>query len=131
MDEFAMSYEYLIRRAHKCGRYGVAGANADVYRHFERAFAEYKDVKSGKPKFTMKNLEESFGDYMLCCGEVSAYILTAVDKIRRDYKNQLTKKQDSKFEEVEILLIKPDINKIEKSIEKAQNAMIEIGLYPQ
>jgi len=130
MDEFAMSYEYLLRRAHKCGRYGVAGANADIYRGFERAFAEYKEVKSGKPKFTTKTLDEVLSNYMLRCGEVSAYILTAVDKVRRECKQQLTKKQDSKLEEVEILLISPDIIKIEKSIKKAQETMIEIGLYP-
>jgi hypothetical protein len=130
MDGYALSYEYLLRRAHKCGRNGVAGANADVYRHFEKAHAEYKEVKSGKPKFTNKSLEEAFGDYMLCCGEVSAYIITAIDKVRKDCKDLLNKKQDSELEQVEILLIKPDIEKIEKSIEKAQEIMMEIGLYP-
>jgi len=131
MNEFALSYEYLLRRAHKCGRHGVAGANADVYRHFERAHAEYKDAKSGNPKFTKKTTLDSFGEYMLRCGEVAAYILTAIDKVKRDYKDQLTKKQDSALEEIEIILIKPDIDKIEKSIEMTQNLMIELGLYPQ
>lgn len=28
----AMHYEYFIRRAHQVGRYGVKGANAEIYR---------------------------------------------------------------------------------------------------
>ncbi len=131
MDEFAMGYEYLIRRANKCGRHGVAGANADIYRSFERAYAEYKEFKSGKPKYTTKSLEEIISNYMLKCGEVSAYILTAIDKVRRDYREQITKKQDLELQKIEILLISPDIEKIQKSIKKAQDTMIEIGLYPQ
>lgn len=126
-----MSYEYLIRRANKCGRYGVAGANADIYRRFENAYAQYKEVKSGKPKFTTKSLEETTSEYMMKCGEVSAYILTAVDKVRRDYREKITKKQDSELEKIEIMLISPDIEKIQKSIKKAQDTMIEMGLYPQ
>lgn len=131
MEEYALSYEYLLRRAHKCGRHGAAGVNADVYRRFEKSLAEYKEVKTGKPRITNKSLEEAFGDYMLCCGQVSAYILTAIDKVRRDYKDLLSKKQDSELEEVESFLFKPDIEMIEKSIENAQEIMIEIGLYPE
>lgn len=131
MDEFAISYEYLIRRAHKCGRHGVAGANADTYRGFERAYAEYNEAKSGKLRFTTKTPEQAFGNYMLRCGEISAYLLTAIDKVRRECIKELSSKQNKKLEDLEILLISPDIEKIEKTIKKAQDIMIEIGLYPQ
>ncbi len=131
MDEFAMSYEYIIRRANKCGRYGVAGANADIYRGFERAYAEFQEVKSGQPRFTTKSLEQTISNYMCRCGEISGYILTAVDKVRRDYQEKITKKQDRELQNIEVLLISPDIEKIKNSIKKAENIMIEIGLYPQ
>lgn len=35
-EEMALEYESLIRAAFNCGRYGVAGANADIYRGLER-----------------------------------------------------------------------------------------------
>lgn len=130
MDEFAMSYEYLIRRAHQCGRHGVAGANADNYRRLQRSFAEYNAEKTGQPKFTLKKSEDIISDYMRNCGEIASYILTAVDKVRRDYKEKLTQQQDGELEEVEISLITPDIEKIQKAIKSAEKTMIDFGLYP-
>ena len=46
MEEYAMSYEYLIRRIFQCGRYGVAGANADEYRRLERKIIQLKENKA-------------------------------------------------------------------------------------
>lgn len=40
MDDFAMLYEAIVRRANRnCSRYGVAGADADIYRRMQSEFA--------------------------------------------------------------------------------------------
>lgn len=39
MNDEAMDYEYLVRRAFQCGRFGVVDANADNYRGLESAEA--------------------------------------------------------------------------------------------
>ena len=46
----ALGYEYLIRRAHYCGRYGVHGADADTYRSYEREESRYMSAKAAKLK---------------------------------------------------------------------------------
>ena len=47
-EEMALEYEYLIRAAFNCGRCGVAGANADIYRGLERE-ASLADSGQGNP----------------------------------------------------------------------------------
>ena len=131
----ALHYEYLIRRAHQCGRYGVKGANADVFRGLERAEVLYRTEKEnqekGKSKQWNKTLEELAFDYGKKSGEVSAYINTAIKKVLNDYENKLTDEQKEELENCEIELIDSNISKIENVIEKAQEIMIKIELFPK
>lgn len=134
-DHFAMNYEYLIRRAHQCGRYGVAGANADTYRGFLRNasmyYSEMEAIKNKKPRHSTQSEEGMLSDYMCTCGEVKAYIMTAIDTVKRKYEVKLSDDQYNELENIEVLLIKPNLEKITESIERAEKVMLGIELFPQ
>jgi hypothetical protein len=135
MDDNALNYEYLIRRAHQCGRYGVQGADADTFRRLQRNASMYSNekesIEKGKERLSNQNIEDLLVKYMLSAGEVSAYIKTATDKVKKQYESKLSDEQYNELEEVEVLLIEPDINKINEAIQRAEKIMLEIGLFPK
>lgn len=70
--ELAMYYELIVRKANNnCGRYGTAGADADIYRHLERVWAKGLDGKY------MSTPQERY----FALGEVSAYLRDALERI--------------------------------------------------
>jgi hypothetical protein len=66
-DMYAMNYEYLIRRAHQVGRFGVEGGDTDTFRALERANSMYESEKglteAGKQKQWNKSLESLAFEY--------------------------------------------------------------------
>jgi len=131
----ALNYEYLIRRAHQCGRFGVEGANADIFRHFSMAEISYRtekeNIKNGKPRATNKDIEELLFDYASRAGKVAAYIGTAIEKVLKDYDSKLSDEQKEELENCKVDLITPDFETIEKVINKANDIMQKIDLYPK
>ena len=127
MIDNALSYEYLIRRAHQCGRYGSSGADADIYRELQRSANEYFLVQGKSVPKEAKLLS----DYMISLGKVSAYIDTAIDLVLKKYSPKLSDQQYNILEEVKVTLKKPDINIVEKAIKDSEGIMIAIGLYPK
>lgn len=124
MKERALDYEHLVRRAFKCGRYGVSGANADVFRSLERNFVLNKNnVDSSKT-------EEMLFKYSFSCGEVATYIKTAVEKFGKDYEDQFTPEENQEIEDLISLLNRAKMEQIEEVIDRAQKLMITYGLYP-
>lgn len=123
MDD-ALKYEHLIRRAFQCGRYGVAGASADEYRGLERAYSNLKINKDPK-----KNEELSF-NYGFECGEISAYIITALEKFINDFDSKLSDSDNQETEDIRMLLCDKNINKINEAIDRAEKLMIKFNLYP-
>jgi len=134
-DEYAMRYEHLIRRAHQCGRYGVAGANADDYRrlqrHSSKYFSEIEAIKNNTERKWLKSVDELLSDYLTSCGEIKAYIMNAIDNVKKKCYDKLSDEQYNELESIEVSLIKPDIETITKAINRAEKTMLEIGLYPQ
>lgn len=134
-DEYAMKYEYVIRRAHQCGRHGVAGANADDYRRFLRHanmyFTESEAIKNNTERIWLKSENELLSDYLISCGEIKAYLMTAIDTVKKNYYDKLSDKLYNELEDIEVSLIKPDIDKITEALNRAEKTMLEIGLYPQ
>lgn len=124
MNESALNYEYLIRRAFQCGRYGVPGANADVFRALQRSFVLYRDNND-----INQNVELLF-NYAFGCGEVAAYIITAIEKFANDFEENLTAEQNEEVEDLISLLNNSRIEQIELAIERAQVIMIAHGRYP-
>ncbi len=125
MNEVALNYEYLIRRAFQCGRYGVPGANADTFRALERSFILSRDNNDPDRK------DKSLIKYAFNCGEVSTYINVAVEKFAKDFEEQLTPAQNQEIEDILSLLNEATITEIEQAIERAEVLMIEYGRYPQ
>lgn len=114
-EDKAMQYEALIRAAHREGnrivsRYGVAGADADVYRRLDRVACEPNDpFKQG-----------------LYIGRIAAYIETALEKVKKERSgNEVFTK---KIEECLSLLSNPTKAKIEECIDKAWDAFRCIDL---
>jgi hypothetical protein len=68
----AMNYEHLIRRVNQCGRHGVKGADADIYRRMERAEMHLADI------YWNKTNEEKEHDYRIAFAEVSRYVSKAI-----------------------------------------------------
>ena len=122
MDEFALSYEYLIRRAFRCGRFGVAGANADEYRRLERKNIQLKENK-GKV-----NVEDIF-EFGFECGQISAYIKSAIDKFVKDFGEELNSKEKLKLDEINVSLIHGKLPEIQKAIKDAEKIMIDHNLF--
>lgn len=133
--DYAKNYEWLIRRAHQCGRSGVAGADTDTYRRFLRSATLYKKEKeaidSNKPSHWSKSEQEVFADYMKCAGEISAYIRTSIDIVKRKFDKELTDKQFDELERAELLLHNPTLELIGKSIDIAEKVMLELKLFPK
>ncbi|MFF5382607.1 hypothetical protein [Pedobacter suwonensis] len=134
-DDNAMSYEYLIRRAHQCGRYGVAGADADTYRSLVRNastyYSEMEAIKNKTERKWLKNEQEMLADYMRSCGEVKGYIKTAIEKVKKDFDNQLTDEQYNELEKVEVLLISADLQKITEALIRTEKVFLDLKLYPK
>lgn len=124
-----MDYEYLIRRAHQVGRYGVAGADADSFRELERTYALYKNKLTSRP--SSKPVEEIHANYFLNLGKISAYIKTAIQRVMQKEEKKLSDAQYNELEECLIDLRNPDMNGIFSVMQKADRIMLEIGLYPQ
>lgn len=134
-DNNAMNYEYLIRRAHHCGRHGVAGANADIYRRLiGNASTYYSEMDAIKNKGERKWLESEqkmLSAYMLSCGEIKGYINTAIERVKKKYDNELTDEQYTELENVEILLSEPNILKITEAIVRSEKVFLDLGLFPK
>lgn len=131
----ALHYEYFIRRAHQTSRYGVAGADADNFRHLEKSYALHKSEKElaekGLPKQGNKSLDELAHDYAINCGEISAYVKTAIDHSLKKYGKQLS---DDKYNELEacvMQLINPTYQSICLAIKTADEILLELKLFPQ
>lgn len=76
MDDFAMLYEAIVRRAHgNCGRYGSAGADADIYRHLQEAYA--LDI-NGNPVHKPFEKGEAIG-------RVKAFLYDAIENLQAIY----------------------------------------------
>ena|SRR3990167_7742885 len=130
--ENALAYEYLIRRVHQCGRYGVEGADADIYRELENAEVLYRTGKeyfeNGKLQQQNKSLEYVAFDYGEKCGEITVHIKIAIEKIFTNYSNNLNDEQKEELENCKIELIRPDLSKIKNTIEKVEEIILKIGV---
>jgi hypothetical protein len=124
MNETALNYEYLIRRAFQCGRYGVPGANADTFRALERSFVICRDNTDPA------HHDELLIKYAFDCGEVSTYINVAVEKFAKDFEPRFTVAENQEIEDIITLLIDSTIVEIEEAIQRAEILMIAYGRYP-
>ncbi len=124
MESKALTYEYLIRRAHQCARYGAAGADADTFRNFEKLSSSVAASGSDGSK--------KYNEYMFSAGKVCAYLKTAITFVLNTYESKLSNDQKTELEDVELLLSYPPTEaKIFEAIGRAEAVMLAIGLFPQ
>ncbi len=110
----ALHYEYLIRAAFKCGRYGVAGADADIYRRLERV--SWREPSGGVDPFKLG----------VRVGGVAAHIENALESVKKKYRHN--EEFIEKIEECICLLCDPTKEKIDECIDKTWEAFRSIGL---
>jgi len=134
-DNNAMSYEHLIRRAHQCGRYGVAGANADIYRRLLRNaniyYSETEAIKNKTERKWLKGEQEMLADYMRSCGEIKGYINTAMEKVKKEYEDTLTDDQYNELEKIELLLFNANLEKITEAVTRTEKVFLDLNLFPK
>lgn len=121
-DDKAMIYEYFLRKAHNCGRGGVAGADADRFRfliHAAEKFITKKDEKNARTYYTL-------------VGEIIGYVKTAVDKVLTEQDERLSQPQKEKLSDLYVQLSVvtdlPDIDTINEVVAKADKIFQAIGL---
>ncbi len=115
-EEMAMKYEHLITAAFKCDRWGVAGANADLY-HFLEHQASLESSEKGD-KFELG----------VIMGRVVAYIENALKTVRKEHSanNEFTEKID---ECLSLIIPDPTMPKINACVDQAREAFESIGLF--
>lgn len=128
----ALDYEYLIRRAHQCGRHGVNGANADIFRRYERAERLYRSEKEndemGKPRQWGESIETLSFKSAEKSREVTFHLSSAIEKVLMDFEMIIGKEQREILENCIRKLYKPNYTTIKEVIKEAQTVMIELGL---
>lgn len=115
-EEMALEYESLIKAAFNCGRYGVAGANADIYRGLERE-ALLADSGQGNPL-----------ELGLIMGRVVAYIENALKTVKKEHSanREFTAKID---ECLSLIEQGPTMEKIDDCVGRARDAFKSIGRF--
>jgi hypothetical protein len=128
----AMGYEYLIRKAFGCGRHGVAGADADTFRRYERVQALYEEnldaIKNNKPRTRNQSIEELANEAGVETGRVVAYINSALDHVKKHHYEQLTDEQYNELENCGVILLTPTKKNIEDVLEKTHTVFSDLGL---
>lgn len=75
IDDYAMRYEIIIRKAYNCERYGCKSADADIYR---KLLADYLTMINSKNLDFEKNREL----FQKQCQMVSNYLTEAAQKLK-------------------------------------------------
>lgn len=129
----ALSYEYLLRRVYKGGRFGKKEMNADVYRKLERAALIYKqelnNAKIGKPKSNSKSIEDLEYNYRVECAVIWRYIYSAITVGMLEHKDVFSKNETTALETA---LNKKDILKedIDFLIDLAEGIFVAHKIFP-
>jgi hypothetical protein len=110
----ALNYESLIRAVFKCDRFGVAGADAEIYRHLEEA--TWGGASGEVDPFELG----------VRVGVVAAHIENALECVKEKHLDN--PKFIEKIEECLCLLYSPTKKKIDECIDKAWEAFRSIGL---
>lgn len=134
-DDNAMDYEYLLRRAHQCSRYGVAGANADDFRNLMRKASDFQialqKLEQENKQLFPESLVKIQVAYAVKSGIISGYLKTAIQKVMKDFDEQLSDEQYEEFEGLNTMLSEPTLQVLNEVVARSQKVMIELGLFPK
>ena len=104
-EDKALQYEHLIKTVFKCDRYGVAGANADIYRTLER-----------EASIAASERVDRF-ELGVCMGRVAAYLENALKTTLKERSDD--EESTKKIRECLSLLQDPTMQNIDECIDKA------------
>ena len=131
MDQ-SMNYELVIRRAYKCARGGVKGADADIFRRYERALRIYFLCKKAKEKGEIPPRKDSLMDLEydsnVHAGEIVSNLDDALDQVYKRYGPRLTSGQSEQIKNCRILLQDRTYKSIVTCMENANKLMSELKL---
>ena len=131
----ALNYEYLIRRVYHCGRYGVDGADADIYRGLGRVYGMYtaslNELENNLPRTWNQDINDLAFNYGVSAGEVAQYIKNSIRKVILTFGNDLTQAQIDEFNECISDLDVPKMDIINDVIDRAEQIMADLGIYPE
>lgn len=123
----AMAYEFLIRRVYQCGRNGIEGADADIYRKMEHAESHLNDPHWRKTK------EEKEYDYRSAFVEVKNHVANAIKKGSEKVKFKLSKEEESHLYRMLNTVRRIDFynkEELDEIIDKADEIFSKQGLQP-
>lgn len=130
----AMSYEYLLRRIYRVGRYGNSDANADLYRVLEKAermyVLEIENIEKKQPRISTQSIEDLAYEYRVQCRKIWGTIEVAIRQGISKNRGVFT---EDEVEEMEKSIIEPRIvtkEHIDKAIETAEKIYINHKIYP-
>ena len=125
----AMGYEYLIRKAYGCGKQSMHGAEADIFRRYEKELRLYElsrnDNEVSVSSLPLDQLAYNAG---VECGKVTGHIRSSISKILNENSEELSEEQKEILENCASKLLKPTKEKIKDSIEQANKVFSAIGL---
>lgn len=131
-DDYAIKYENLIRSAYNCTKSGVTGASASIFRALQVSADAYEKVSESINNNSTRGIQqhelEKIARYFVNCGEVKAYILTAVDKVLKEKEAYLTTEQQDKLQSFEELLMEPTYVLLTESVIKIGDIFRELKL---
>lgn len=127
----AMEYEYLIRQAFGVGRHEVAGADADIYRRFERAKnlleGQKRAIDKGEMKLSTLSIEDLEYDMRKGAATICTNVVNAINHVQKDadLDNQVVEKLENIKTKLWRLY---DKERIDELIEETGNIFDSIGL---
>lgn len=121
-----MQFEYAIRRAHHCGRYGAAGANADLYRGFMGTHFRLNEAITKKSP----NIIEQAIEYGVRLGCVRMALDIAAKEVISKFRDSNPLESD-KIEELRENLDSADNpTKMAQVVTELDQIFLKLGLYP-
>ena len=118
MEPYAMKYEYLIRKAFKCGRHGVRGADADIFRGYEGRQAEYE---RGENKIESYEAGRK-------AGAVAAHLQNAISHVKKKHESSLTQEQYETLDNLGSQLYEPNLKNVQEVIDGTHEVFTQLGL---
>jgi hypothetical protein len=127
----ALKYEYLVRRAYHTVRFGVEGANADIYRALEishYSFLEERDAQAGRVSEPGNRLPEAAIRYGCHLGIVSSFLRIAIEEAITRYPHSFSDDQKEELEDYRAELRTPTMKKVSMLVNKIEQMFGSIGL---
>jgi len=130
----AMYFEYLIRRVYECGRYGAAGADADIFRQYEYAERGYtldlENILNQRMRISTKPIETLKQEFDTEARNIWRFVQDAIKTALIKFPTVLT------VDETEALLnlvtpYKGHPTAINEAIDKANTILGGHKIYPK